>query len=112
PSGDRFAPFAGGTGRALAPAAHLAQLGPLACAQRWSAHAEIPGAGNDAHSSRISAATRAATASSSGAERIVSLKPAMRCISAGVMPREVAAGVPRRMPDGSNGLRGSNGTVL
>jgi len=25
---------------------------------------------------------------------------------------EVTAGVPRRMPDGSNGLRGSNGTVL
>ena len=30
----------------------------------------------------------------------------------GRSPRVVIADVPRRMPDGSNGLRGSNGTVL
>jgi hypothetical protein len=41
-----------------------------------------------------------------------SIHAAIWPISATPMPRLVMAGVPRRMPDGSNGLRGSNGTLL
>ena len=42
----------------------------------------------------------------------VSIHAAICAISGSRMPRDVTDGVPRRRPDGSNGLRGSNGTVL
>ena len=41
-----------------------------------------------------------------------SIQSAMSSISASFMPRVVMAGVPRRMPDGSIGERGSKGTVF
>jgi len=37
---------------------------------------------------------------------------AIRSISCSPIPRVVAAGVPIRIPEGSSGVRGSNGTVL
>ncbi len=41
-----------------------------------------------------------------------SIHPATVAISEARRPREVSDGVPIRRPDGSKGLRGSNGTVL
>ena len=73
-----------------------------------------PGAGNFAHSSRISPAMRVERRLVAAARRLhAAIHPRAICfISASPMPRLVTAGVPRRMPDGSNGLRGSNGTEL
>ena len=42
----------------------------------------------------------------------VLIQPAMSSISGSFMPLVVTAGVPRRMPEGSNGERASNGTVF
>jgi hypothetical protein len=64
--------------------------------------------------SRTSAPTFSTPASSpaDSAATTASIQPAIRSMSAVVMPREVTAAVPMRMPDGSNGLRGSKGTEL
>ena len=71
-----------------------------------------PGAGNFAQSSFTSPATFAISASSVGFATTRSIHAASFSISVVPMPRDVTAGVPRRMPDGSNGFRGSNGTEL
>src|SRR5579859_4237159 len=63
----------------------------------------MPGAGNLAHMSFTSAAIAASPASSAGALVTRSIHAAMRCISAGPMPRLVTDGVPMRTPGGSNG---------
>src|SRR5690349_24184937 len=84
----------------------------LRSTQTCDSQTRIPGAGNRAQHSLTSAATRSTTFSSSGADTTRSMKPASACISDAPMPRDVTDGVPMRNPDGSNGLRGSNGIEL
>src|ERR1017187_6243165 len=71
----------------------------------------MPGAGNRLVTSSTSAKTLAVV-SSSGLPTTRSIHSAISFISASPMPRLVTDGVPRRMPDGSNGLRVSYGTEL
>ncbi len=54
------------------------------------------------------------TSSSSFAAAVIasSIQAAIWPMCPSVSPRVVIAGVPMRMPEGSNGLRVSNGTVL
>ena len=49
---------------------------------------------------------------SSATESTWSIHAAIGSMSFSRMPRDVIDGVPMRRPDGSNGLRGSNGIVL
>ena len=56
--------------------------------------------------------TLLASASSSGFATTWSIHSATWRMADSSMLRLVTAGVPSRMPDGSKGLRGSNGTVL
>src|SRR4029453_5614199 len=79
---------------------------------RRDAQTRIPGAGNFEHSSRTSPATFSWSPASAGALTTRSIHAAICFISGSFMPRLVTLGVPSRIPDGSNGLRGSNGTVL
>src|SRR5262249_6435923 len=72
----------------------------------------MPGAGKPRHISFTSPAMRFWSTSSAGAETTSSIHPARRFISGTFMPREVTAGVPRRKPEGSKGLRGSLGIAL
>ncbi len=57
---------------------------------------------------------RSSVASSSLAPAVIasSIQAASWGMCSSVRPRVVSAGVPRRMPDGSKGLRESNGTEL
>ena len=64
----------------------------------------MPGAGNFRVSSLTSPAT-AATTSSLGLPTTRSIQAAICAISASPMPRLVTDGDPRRIPEGSNGLR-------
>ena len=59
-------------------------------------------------------AIRSMAASSSLAAAVIasSIQAAICGMCSSRRPRVVMAGVPIRIPDGSNGLRGSNGTVL
>ena len=65
----------------------------------------MPGAGNFRVSSRTSPATAATTPSSLGLATTRSIQAAICAISASPMPRLVTDGDPRRIPEGSNGLR-------
>ena len=57
---------------------------------------------------------RSRTTSSSLAAAVIasSIQAAIEVMCSSRRPRVVMAGVPIRRPDGSNGLRWSNGTVL
>ncbi len=72
----------------------------------------MPGAGNSLQNSATSALIARALASSAAAATARSIHAAILGISLSGMPRDVTDGVPMRIPLGSNGLRGSNGTVL
>jgi len=75
-------------------------------------YTRIPGAGYFPQSSFTSPAIFASPASSPGACVTRSIHSAIRAIASLPIPRVVTAGVPMRTPDGSNGFRGSNGTLL
>src|SRR5579862_4134515 len=90
-------------GRACA----VLQIGTFPCI-----YMRMPGAGYFAQTSLTSAAVLASTLASLGAAVTLSIHSAMRSITSVPIPRLVVAGVPMRTPDGSNGLRGSNGMAL
>ena len=73
---------------------------------------EIPGTGKPRHISLTSSFTWAWSALSSMFDMTLSIHCAMRSISGSFIPLVVIAGVPSLIPEGSNGDRGSPGTVF
>jgi hypothetical protein len=100
-------------GRAVLPLPRLRRRQP-GCGQPVAA--VTPPRGRAPGSRRSARAPRRGSAPADrcrrGRPRPSSIQAAICRISASPMPRLVTAGVPKRMPDGSKGLRGSKGTVL
>ncbi len=71
----------------------------------------IPGTGKARHISTLFDLRRVTTAASPFDRRDSAMNSAMTRISDSPMPRVVAAGVPRRMPLGLSGGRGSSGMI-
>ena len=72
----------------------------------------MPGAGYFAQTSFTSPAIFASMVSSPGVFVTRSIQSPSLSMMSLPMPRLVTAAVPMRTPEGSNGFRGSNGTLL